>query len=63
MTKNDIRVARRIIASVLIYHDCDEPLDYNLAEPIGLNAQRVIEALTDAGFVLFRATKRERIRV
>jgi hypothetical protein len=60
MTRDDHRIARRIIADVLIYHDADEPLDYNCGEPIGLNAERVLEALTDAGFVFFRTSKRER---
>jgi hypothetical protein len=63
MTKDDYRIAKRIIADVVIFHDADEPLDYNIGESIGLNAERVIEALTDAGFVLFRTTKRERIKV
>jgi hypothetical protein len=60
MTRDDYRVAKRIIANVVIWHDADEPLDYNIGESIGLNAERVLEALTDAGFVFFRTSKRER---
>jgi hypothetical protein len=60
MTRDDHRIAKRIIADVMIFHDPDEPLDYNLGEPIGLNAGRVLEALTSAGFVFFRTPKRER---
>jgi hypothetical protein len=52
---SDYTAAERLIASITIYPDPDEPMSYEDGIQIGCNAPRVVAALKEAGFVIFKA--------
>lgn len=51
--------AERILAGITIYPDCDEPFSYEDGILIGCNASRILAEMRRAGFVIFKASKRE----
>jgi hypothetical protein len=58
MSRDDYEAARRLPFDVVVFPDPDEPHDWGF--PIGLNAERVLDALKKGGFVLFRTDRGSR---
>ena len=52
---NYVGLHSRRAANITIYPDPDEPMSYEDGIQIGCNAPRVVAALKEAGFVIFKA--------
>jgi hypothetical protein len=57
---DDFTAAERLVAAITIYPDPDEPWSFEDGIQIGCNAARVLAALRQAGFVIFKSARRER---